>query len=400
MLRPHADVRMTRETDVFIPLGGRIAPANASCFVSIHCNGHSTTIANGTETLHFALGHVQSKGLADSIQTRLIASLGRRDRGLKLRSVQVLRQVTVPAALAEIAFISNPAEETLLRSVDAQERAARAIADGIMSFLGVRLRSENVQPAQETSQTQALTEQTHTVAAGDTLWGIARRYGVTAVQLRMWNNMQTDVLRVGQQLIVTSPAVLPSLERRGNCDIITAKPNQLRVSMIRGQLNQDGINGGFLDGNLNPLGVVVIDGKIITDRVAHRPPRPVFVVESGRADIHNLVESASALDRTTVTFALGAGPLLLPQVSVAGGFQADIMTGARPRSAVGITADGLVKLVATDALTLGALSELIRALGCVKAMNLDGGGSVAMRFGGELIRGGERSISTAITLVR
>jgi membrane-bound lytic murein transglycosylase D len=48
---------------------------------------------------------------------------------------------------------------------------------------------------------------THRVRSGDTLSGIARRYGVTIAQLVAWNDIsKNSVLRVGQRLVV----------RRGN----------------------------------------------------------------------------------------------------------------------------------------------------------------------------------------
>ncbi len=46
---------------------------------------------------------------------------------------------------------------------------------------------------------------THTVAAGDTLWGIARRYGVTVEQLRTWNGLTADTLTIGKVLRVRAP---------------------------------------------------------------------------------------------------------------------------------------------------------------------------------------------------
>ena len=44
----------------------------------------------------------------------------------------------MPAALVELAFISNPEEEKLLASKDFQERVAVAIAIGICNYLGVK----------------------------------------------------------------------------------------------------------------------------------------------------------------------------------------------------------------------------------------------------------------------
>ncbi|HEU0013585.1 MAG TPA: LysM peptidoglycan-binding domain-containing protein [Longimicrobium sp.] len=43
---------------------------------------------------------------------------------------------------------------------------------------------------------------THTVAAGETLFGIARRYGVTVAALREANDLETDRLRTGQRLVI------------------------------------------------------------------------------------------------------------------------------------------------------------------------------------------------------
>ena len=45
---------------------------------------------------------------------------------------------------------------------------------------------------------------THRVQRGEHLTGIARRYGVTVRQLREWNDLDSDVLRVGQRLRVTA----------------------------------------------------------------------------------------------------------------------------------------------------------------------------------------------------
>jgi N-acetylmuramoyl-L-alanine amidase len=41
----------------------------------------------------------------------------------------------MPTVLTEVAFITNPAEEASLNDPAFQEKAAKAIADGIMTFL-------------------------------------------------------------------------------------------------------------------------------------------------------------------------------------------------------------------------------------------------------------------------
>ncbi len=49
--------------------------------------------------------------------------------------------------------------------------------------------------------------QYHVVRRGDSLWGIAQRYGVGVNDLTRWNRMErNDVLRVGQRLVVAPSA--------------------------------------------------------------------------------------------------------------------------------------------------------------------------------------------------
>ena len=54
-----------------------------------------------------------------------------------------------------------------------------------------------------------------------------------------------------------------------------------------------------------------------------------------------------------------------------------------PRTAAGIGSDGKLILVSASAASIQQLREIMLALGCVEAMNLDGGGSVGLYYNGE-----------------
>ncbi len=53
--------------------------------------------------------------------------------------------------------------------------------------------------------TQQSVNSTHTVAAKETLYSLARQYGVTVQQLKEWNNLTTDELKLGSIIYVVQP---------------------------------------------------------------------------------------------------------------------------------------------------------------------------------------------------
>jgi N-acetylmuramoyl-L-alanine amidase len=110
---------MTRADDSYPTLQGRADIANAakaSLFVSIHNNAHSDSATSGTETYYAGTPESYSsegKLLAEAIQRKLIAALGSKDRGAKTHwnELVVLVKTQMPAALVEVGFLSNAAEE-------------------------------------------------------------------------------------------------------------------------------------------------------------------------------------------------------------------------------------------------------------------------------------------------
>ncbi len=133
-----AVIVLTREDDSTVTLQKRVEVSNdakANLFVSIHANGHENELANGTETYYYP-GSIQGRLLAEAIQQEMLASLGRRDRGVKTAAFYVIRYTLMPAVLAEAAFITNREEERLLADPIFRQKAADAIVAGIMRYLG------------------------------------------------------------------------------------------------------------------------------------------------------------------------------------------------------------------------------------------------------------------------
>ena len=91
-------------------------------------------------------------------------------------------------------------------------------------FIGQKLvyyrntESESDSPEAETQKPLSLINQNspdentfYNVKSGDNLYSIARTYNMTVSELKELNNLQSDNIRVGQQLAVRKPSVAPSV---------------------------------------------------------------------------------------------------------------------------------------------------------------------------------------------
>jgi len=116
---------------------------------------------------------------------------------------RVLKSPDIPSLLVETAFISNGQDESNLKSVQYQERLAKAMYSGIKQYFYAN-------PPQGTlvadlSRSQRLARQ-HVIRSGDTLSEIAQRYDVSISRIRSENSIQGNSIRIGQVLRIP-PAI-------------------------------------------------------------------------------------------------------------------------------------------------------------------------------------------------
>ena len=149
-----AEVRLTRETDIvpWMPnsdLSERVRISNdwmADLFVSIHANASTSPLAKGME-VWTTTGQTAADPVAESIANALNAAFpdmvlrsDLSDGDLdKEANFFVCRWTDAPAVCNELAFISNPQEEEILRSQDYQAKVAWVIAKGIADYFGLTL---------------------------------------------------------------------------------------------------------------------------------------------------------------------------------------------------------------------------------------------------------------------
>lgn len=173
-----AEVAFTRRDDTFIPLETRTSIANqeqADLFVSVHANSSRDPDARGVETYYLnftsspealevaarensasdkSIHELQdlvkkialkekieeSREFASDVQGALHSGLaaknpGERNRGVKKAPFVVLIGANMPSILAEISFLSNPADERRLRTPEYRQRIAESLYRGIARYV-------------------------------------------------------------------------------------------------------------------------------------------------------------------------------------------------------------------------------------------------------------------------
>jgi N-acetylmuramoyl-L-alanine amidase len=140
-----ANVVLTREDDrdVYAPnatgaqeLGARVNVAEknrAAVLISIHANSFSNPEASGTGTYYYAESRASAR-LAKCLQSGMMDKVATRDRGTPTANFYVLKRSSMPAALVELAFISNYGEERLLASESGQQKLAEGLYEGIVRY--------------------------------------------------------------------------------------------------------------------------------------------------------------------------------------------------------------------------------------------------------------------------
>ncbi|MBU9713519.1 SH3 domain-containing protein [Evansella tamaricis] len=128
-----AKVVMSRTNDTFVSLSNRVTLANnsgADIFISIHMNFFSSTSASGVEMFYDRTyqGNNSHK-LANALQQQMVQQMGLRDRGIKERGLEVVKYTRMPAVLAELGFMSNPNDLSML--LNQQDQITDALVHAI-----------------------------------------------------------------------------------------------------------------------------------------------------------------------------------------------------------------------------------------------------------------------------
>lgn len=140
-----AKVYMTRtkDVDVYGPnasdkdeLQARVNVAekyNSDLFLSLHINSSVNKSVGGFSSYYYPKTSHDLR-LAQAIQKQLTDNFGVDDMGVRQANFYVVKRCSMPAALLEMCFISNPKEETLMQSQWFQKKTAAMIVAGIEKY--------------------------------------------------------------------------------------------------------------------------------------------------------------------------------------------------------------------------------------------------------------------------
>ncbi|MFC3283165.1 N-acetylmuramoyl-L-alanine amidase [Litchfieldella rifensis] len=142
-----------------------------------------------------------------AIGGQVLDKLGRINRLHKSRVEQagfmVLKSPDIPSLLIETGFISNPDEERRLRDPAHQAQLAAAIHGGLLAHF-----ERNPPPASllawQRDRGRGSARDEYRIQPGDTLSEIAARHQIPLAQLKQANEINGDVIRVGQVLRIPS----------------------------------------------------------------------------------------------------------------------------------------------------------------------------------------------------
>lgn len=231
-------------------------------------------------------------------------------------------------------------------------------------------------------------------------------------------------IRIKGRVLAESPGGKASASRpidgynrdRGRDDLVVFTPEFHRTTLTDPSGAEAVVRDGAVVEVRDKAGSSVIpaDGLVVSGRGAAADWIRANLRTGTIVRIQTEIEAEPALPFEP-DFLIGGGPRLLRAgrtvTSEADAFPGGFYASRHPRTAIGLRADGRIVLVAVDGrqpglsvgMTIAELAGLTAELGCVEALNLDGGGSTTMVVKGKVVNSpsdpaGERAVSDAILI--
>lgn len=149
-------------------------------------------------SMHYSVG--ASISAAERVYDAMSRSLPKmHKKEVQKAAFVVLKMPDIPSMLVEMAFISNPNEESQLNNTGHQNGLSTAILSGIKAYFSENPPDGSYYAALYKNHQPVIS---HQVKKGDTLSEIANNYGVSLESLKSHNKLSSNMLKIGQVLAI------------------------------------------------------------------------------------------------------------------------------------------------------------------------------------------------------
>ena len=186
--------------------------AGAAAFVSIHHNAYtgSWNGATGVEVFTDENPTKEDLRFADCIYGRLVNYTSLRGRGIKRAAFTVINQNKIPAVLVEGGFMDGTNDYKVITSDAGQTAYAKAVAEGLIEFLGLKKKTTQTATATEKKENAVLEWQKAAIADGfkfpkygaDGMWGAeCESVAKNALVMRRNTYMYKNLTKIVQKVV-------------------------------------------------------------------------------------------------------------------------------------------------------------------------------------------------------
>ena len=155
-------------------------------------------------------------------------------------SLQVLNSPDIPSILIETGYLTNPNDARRLNSAEFRNQMAASIAKGIMDYF-YEIPPEGTLVAWQ--KASGIAPGSYSIKRGDSLSEIAERFRTSVSELKVINNLRSNIIQIGQILMIPSKISFRASEhviQRGETLSEIAEQYRIRLQSLRTANNLSG----------------------------------------------------------------------------------------------------------------------------------------------------------------
>jgi len=251
----------------------RLSDSTVSTESYQHLKETTKSFSRQTQNMLTRLRVEDSDRLADELLDQLcgLPGFSRRAKEAKTARFRVLRNLSVPGVLVETGFLSNWSDAKRLNSSSIQRQVAWQICEAIQDYFGIDV-PKSRRETELALAAEAVTTRVHVVKSGESLYSIARKFGTTITALQAANGMKGTLLKAGQKLAI--PVRSSGMERT---HVVKAGDNLYEIARKYGVT----VSALRERNKIGSKGIIHPGDKIVVPSSTSRRRESIYVVKAG-----------------------------------------------------------------------------------------------------------------------